>query len=144
MFGFLAVLGPVGAVVAGVATLGVAAYNFMDDDEYDTIDTTESNHHDEKNELIKKEIESYKQKQINIFKTTYGIDIEFVPKQKELSNILFMGHTISNAFDNTSTIAYKCDIALFKEIDKLQKEIDELGKLSKLLDSYKLKEAIDG
>jgi predicted RNase H-like nuclease (RuvC/YqgF family) len=80
MFAFLAALGPVGIGAAIVGTVATAAYAYMKDDEKsETTKSTSENtaHQEEKNKIIKTEIESFKSQQKKRLKDEYNINIEF-------------------------------------------------------------------
>ena len=80
MFAFLSVLGPVGIGAAIVGTVATAAYAYLKDDEENesTKNTIKSStHHEEKNKIIKIEIENFKKKQKIRLKDKYSVNIEF-------------------------------------------------------------------
>lgn len=170
MFGFLAAFGPVGITVAVVGTVGVTVYNYMKDDDQDgvtNVKETESSysHRYEKNELIKDEIKSFKQKQKIRIKEKYDTEIDFVSKEQKENTILggvqsslgvtakiavnpvfrigmtsvsdFLGHK-----DKVIILGSNLDKA-FEDIVKLENEIDELSNLSKLLHLLKTKDVYE-
>jgi hypothetical protein len=139
MFAFLAALGPIGIGAAIVGTAATAAYAYMKDDE--NTESTKSNtenttHHEEKNKLIKSEIESYKKSQKKRLKSKYGINIKFGPDSfqglfNHLSNTpAIIGSLYSNLDSSSKVINIADEIdKKFESISKLEDEIQELDNL---------------
>lgn len=136
MFGFLAALGPVGITTAAIGTIGYAIYNYVKEDENESLDIEQNvaiNHHDKKNNLIKQKIKNYKQMQKKKIKKQYGIDIEFVSESSKIaSSSLGMMYVNIDSF----TMDYKTKVSIDDEIQKKdlliknsEKEIAELNKL---------------
>ena len=71
MFGFLAALGPIGIGAAIVGTIATAAYAYAymnDDDEKSESTKSKNQFQEEKNKIIKTEIESFKNKEKKVFR----------------------------------------------------------------------------
>lgn len=77
MFGFLAALGPIGIGAAIVGTIATAAYVYMKDDEKSESTKSKNQFQEEKNKIIKTEIESFKNKEKKRLKEKYNVNIEF-------------------------------------------------------------------
>lgn len=146
MFGFLAFLGPVGIGAAIIGTVATAAYASMKNDEKSNSGTndTDSKHREEKNNIMNKGIENYKENQKNRFKNNYGVDIKFVTKIEKDTNFLYLGSIISSvATHNANTSLDKDKVIVqgidskFESIANLENEITELENLVMLLESEK-------
>ena len=72
MFAFLAALGPIGIGAAIVGTAATAAYAYMKDDEKSESTKSKNQFQEEKNKIIKTEIESFKNKEKKRLKDKYN------------------------------------------------------------------------
>ena len=75
MFAFLATLGPIGIGAAIVGTAAIAAYAYMKDDEKSESTKSKNQFQEEKNKIIKTEIESFKNKEKKRLKDKYNVNI---------------------------------------------------------------------
>lgn len=136
MFAFLAALGPIGIGAAIVGTAATAAYAYMKDDEKSESSPQNTTHHEEKNEIIKNEIESYKKNQEKRLKEKYGINIKFGSDSLQglfnyISSISFITGGLYANLDSSSKVINLADEIdkKFEFISKLENEIQELDNL---------------
>ena len=138
MFAFLATLGPIGIGAAIVGTIATAAYAYAymnDDDEKSESSSQDTTHHEEKNKIIKNEIENYKKTQEKRLKEKYGINVKFDSDLfhglfNHLSNSSFTESWYSNLNSSSKVIQLTDEIdKKFEYISKLENEIQELDNL---------------
>jgi hypothetical protein len=135
MFAFLAALGPIGIGAAIVGTAATAAYAYMKDDEKSESSPQNTTHHEEKNKIIKNEIENYKKIQEKRLKEKYGINVEFGSDLfqglfNHFLNPSFIGAVYSNLDSSSKVINLTDEIdKKFESIAKLENEIQELDNL---------------
>ena len=135
MFAFLAALGPIGIGAAIVGTVATAAYAAMKDDEKNESTSQNTTHHEEKNKIIKNEIENYKNEQEKRLKEKYGINVKFDSDLfhglfNHLSNSSFTESWYSNLNSSSKVIQLTDEIdKKFEYISKLENEIQELDNL---------------
>lgn len=133
MFAFLAALGPIGIGAAIVGTVATAAYAAMKDDEKNESTSQNTTHHEEKNKIIKNEIENYKNEQEKRLKEKYGINVKFGSDLfQRLSSIGtgILGAMYSNLDSSSKIINIDKEIdQRFEYISKLENEIQELDNL---------------
>lgn len=128
MFAFLAAFGPIGIGAAIVGTVATAACAYMKDDEKSESSPQNTTHHEEKNEIIKNEIKSYKKTQEKRLKKKYGINLKF---GSDSFQGLFNHLSIYANLDSRSKVINFADEIdkKFEFISKLENEIQELDNL---------------
>ncbi|MCX6075661.1 MAG: hypothetical protein NTW78_02095 [Campylobacterales bacterium] len=116
MLPLLGLFGPVGWGIAGVLTVGTAAYKYLDDDddEQPSRDYGAEARREEKRESdnqVREEIRKYKVKETERLKSKYGVIAEFIQENSLVIQ------------DNQN------EFAMSAQIDLLEIETDELIKL---------------
>ncbi len=161
MFGFLAAFGPIGITAAVVGTVGAVVYNYMKDDEGESVDTKQNaitNHRYKKNTSMQQGIENFKQMEKKRIKNKYSIDIEFVTNdQKKQTKFGIIQAVLKDKPIQTSvvTTSYIVQMVLSKNnknkiiildntsdenfdfMTKLESEITELDNLVNKLKEFK-------